>query len=87
VIAAVNGLAYGGGCEIVEATHLSVAGPEARFAKAEMKQAGYSVLGHSRIKILGRNYRFNQSRPITGINQDGQRASRRAGRYSQHVFV
>ena len=36
VIAAVNGLAYGGGCEIVEATHLSVAVPDARFAKAEI---------------------------------------------------
>jgi enoyl-CoA hydratase len=36
VISAVNGLAYGGGCEIVEATHLSVAAPEARFAKAEI---------------------------------------------------
>jgi enoyl-CoA hydratase len=36
VISAVNGLAYGGGCEIVEATHLSIAAPEARFAKAEI---------------------------------------------------
>jgi enoyl-CoA hydratase len=36
VIAAVNGLAYGGGCEIVEATHLSIAVPEARFSKAEI---------------------------------------------------
>jgi len=36
VIAAVNGLAYGGGCEIVEATHLSLAVPEARFAKSEI---------------------------------------------------
>lgn len=36
IIAAVNGLAYGGGCEIVEATHLSVAVPEALFAKAEI---------------------------------------------------
>jgi enoyl-CoA hydratase len=36
VISAVNGLAYGGGCEIVEATHLSIAVPEARFAKAEI---------------------------------------------------
>lgn len=36
IIAAVNGLAYGGGCEIVEATHLSIAVPEALFAKAEI---------------------------------------------------
>src|ERR1700746_1788218 len=36
IIAAVNGLAYGGGCEIVEATHLSIAAPEALFAKAEI---------------------------------------------------
>jgi enoyl-CoA hydratase len=36
IIAAVNGLAYGGGCEIVEATHLSVAVSEALFAKAEI---------------------------------------------------
>jgi enoyl-CoA hydratase/carnithine racemase len=36
IIAAVNGLAYGGGCEIVEATHLTVAVPEALFAKSEI---------------------------------------------------
>jgi enoyl-CoA hydratase len=36
VIAAVNGIAYGGGCEIVEATHLPLSQPEARFAKAEI---------------------------------------------------
>lgn len=36
IIAAVNGLAYGGGCEIVEATHLSLAVAGARFAKAEI---------------------------------------------------
>jgi putative transposase len=31
-----------------------------------LKQAGYKLLGHGRIKILGRAYRFNQSRAITG---------------------
>jgi enoyl-CoA hydratase len=36
VIAAVNGLAYGGGCEIVEATHLSIASSRAVFAKPEI---------------------------------------------------
>ncbi len=32
-----------------------------------LKQVGYKILGHGRITIFGRNYRFNQSRPITGI--------------------
>jgi enoyl-CoA hydratase/carnithine racemase len=36
VLAAVNGLAYGGGCEIVEATHLALAADTATFAKAEI---------------------------------------------------
>lgn len=37
VIAAVNGLAYGGGCEIVEAAHLSIASERAIFAKPEIR--------------------------------------------------
>ncbi|WP_046865088.1 crotonase/enoyl-CoA hydratase family protein [Microvirga massiliensis] len=37
IIAAVNGLAYGGGCEITEAVHLAVAGEDALFAKPEIK--------------------------------------------------
>ncbi|WP_214414409.1 enoyl-CoA hydratase-related protein [Sphaerisporangium fuscum] len=36
VIAAVNGLAYGGGCEIVEAAPLAVAAGHATFAKPEI---------------------------------------------------
>jgi len=36
VIAAVNGLAFGGGCEITEAVHLAVASDNARFAKPEI---------------------------------------------------
>lgn len=39
VIAAVNGLAYGGGCEITEAVHLSIASEHALFAKPEIKLA------------------------------------------------
>lgn len=37
VIAAVNGLAYGGGCEIVEAVPLAIAADHARFAKPEIR--------------------------------------------------
>ncbi|MCE6999045.1 enoyl-CoA hydratase-related protein [Saccharothrix sp. S26] len=36
VIAAVNGLAYGGGCEVVEAAALAVAARHATFAKPEI---------------------------------------------------
>lgn len=36
IIAAVNGIAYGGGCEITEAVHLAVAGEDAVFAKPEI---------------------------------------------------
>ncbi|HVY56811.1 MAG TPA: crotonase/enoyl-CoA hydratase family protein [Xanthobacteraceae bacterium] len=36
VIAAVNGLAYGAGCEITEAAHLAVASERAVFAKPEI---------------------------------------------------
>ena len=37
VIATVNGLAFGGGCEIVEACPLAVAAEHARFAKPEIR--------------------------------------------------
>ena len=36
VIAAVNGLAFGGGCELVEATHIALAADMAVFSKAEI---------------------------------------------------
>lgn len=36
IIAAVNGLAFGGGCEITEAVHLAVASECAQFAKPEI---------------------------------------------------
>ncbi|MEE9311456.1 MAG: crotonase/enoyl-CoA hydratase family protein [Planctomycetota bacterium] len=36
IIAAVNGIAFGGGCEITEAVHLAVASDQAVFAKPEI---------------------------------------------------
>ena len=39
VIAAVNGIAFGGGCEITEAVHLAVASSDATFAKPEINIA------------------------------------------------
>ena len=37
VIAAVNGIAFGGGCEITEAVHLAIASEKAVFAKPEIR--------------------------------------------------
>jgi len=37
VIAAINGLAFGGGCEITEAVHLAIASERASFAKPEIR--------------------------------------------------
>ena len=36
IIAAVNGLAFGGGCELVESTHIAIAADTATFSKAEI---------------------------------------------------
>lgn len=36
IIAAVNGIAYGGGCEITEAAHIAIASERAIFAKPEI---------------------------------------------------
>src|SRR4051794_38279347 len=36
IIAAVNGIAFGGGCEITEAVHLAIASESASFAKPEI---------------------------------------------------
>lgn len=36
IIAAVNGIAFGGGCEITEAVHLAIASEKAMFAKPEV---------------------------------------------------
>jgi len=38
-----------------------------KYRSFTLKQSGNKVLGDGRIKILSRNYRFNQSRPLTGI--------------------
>ncbi|MFN3943303.1 MAG: enoyl-CoA hydratase-related protein [Allosphingosinicella sp.] len=45
IIAAVNGLAFGGGCEITEAMHLAVAAQGATFSKAEIDIGIIPVFG------------------------------------------
>ena len=56
VIAAVNGLAFGGGCEIVEACPLAIASDRATFAKPEIKLGFAPPFGGSQRlpRLIGR---------------------------------
>jgi enoyl-CoA hydratase/carnithine racemase len=56
VIAAVNGLAFGGGCEIVEACPLAIAADGARFAKPEIRLGFAPPFGGSQRlpRLIGR---------------------------------
>ncbi len=56
VIAAINGLAFGGGCEITEAVHLAIASDRASFAKPEINLGmGPTFGGTQRLpRLVGR---------------------------------
>jgi enoyl-CoA hydratase len=56
IIAAVNGIAFGGGCEIVEATHVSFAAQSATFGKPEIKLAMVPTFGGTQRlpRLIGR---------------------------------
>ena len=58
VIAAVNGLAYGGGCEITEACHLALAVSSARFCKSEIALGMPPTFGGTQRlpRIVGRKH-------------------------------
>jgi len=56
IIAAVNGLAYGGGCEVMEAASLAIASNHATFAKAEINLGFAPPFGGSQRlpRLIGR---------------------------------
>ena len=56
IIAAVNGLAFGGGCEIVEATHITIASSAALFGKPEIKLGMLPTFGGTQRlpRLIGR---------------------------------
>jgi enoyl-CoA hydratase/carnithine racemase len=56
VISAVNGIAFGGGCEIVEATHVTIAAQSATFGKPEIKLGMVPTFGGTQRlpRLIGR---------------------------------
>jgi enoyl-CoA hydratase len=58
IIAAVNGIAFGGGCEITEAVHLAIASERAIFAKPEINLGMPPTFGgtHRLPRIAGRKH-------------------------------
>ncbi len=76
VIAAVNGYALGGGCEIVEATHVAIASENARFGQPEIN-LGFNPCwgGTQRLpKLVGKKRAFLMQ--LTGEMIDAQEAFR-----------
>lgn len=74
IVAAVNGLAYGGGCEIAEAMALTVASDEARFCKAEIRLGLLPVFGGTQRlpRLVGRKRALEMI--LTGEPIDAHRA-------------
>ena len=74
VIAAVNGLAFGGGCEITEAAHLALASDRATFAKPEITLGFPPPFGGSQRlpRHVGRKRGLEMI--LTGDAMDAQRA-------------
>ena len=76
VIAAVNGLAFGGGCEIVEACPLAVAAAGTRFAKPEIRLGFPPPFGGSQRlpRLIGRKRALQMI--LTGDAIDAEEAMR-----------
>ena len=76
VIAAVNGLAFGGGCEIVEACPLAISADVARFAKPEIRLGFPPPFGDSQRlpRLIGRKRALRLI--LTGDTIDAHEAAR-----------
>jgi enoyl-CoA hydratase/carnithine racemase len=76
VIAAVNGIAYGGGCEVVEACPLAIASTVARFAKPEINLGFPPPFGGTQRlpRLIGRKRALHMI--LTGDSIDADEAVR-----------
>jgi len=84
IIAAVNGLAHGGGCEIVEAAPLAIASERATFCKAEINLGFPPPFGGSQRlpRLIGRKRAL---RMILAAEPIGAAAARDAGLVNEVV--
>ncbi|MBN8938667.1 MAG: crotonase/enoyl-CoA hydratase family protein [Rhizobiales bacterium] len=76
IIAAVNGLAFGGGCEVTEACPLAIAADHARFAKPEIRLGFAPPFGGSQRlpRLIGRKRALKMI--LTGEAIDAEEARR-----------
>ena len=74
VICAVNGIAFGGGCEVIEAAPLAIASDRARFAKPEIKLGFPPPFGGTQRlpRLIGRKRALNMI--LTGAPIDAEEA-------------
>ncbi len=74
IVAAINGIAFGGGCEILEAVHLAVAADTATFAKPEIRLDMPPTFGGTQRlpRIAGRKRALEHL--LTGEPFDAERA-------------
>lgn len=89
VIVAVNGLAFGGGCEITEAAHLAIASDRALFAKPEIKLGMPPTFGGTQrlprlagrkraLELLLTGDPFSPARALDGSDQQDRATCRAA---------
>lgn len=73
VIAAVNGVSYGGGCELVIASDIAIATEDATFALPEAKIGGVAAFAVSRADVIGRKPMMELL--VTGDSIDADQAA------------
>jgi enoyl-CoA hydratase/carnithine racemase len=76
VICAVNGIAYGGGCEVIEAAPLAIASDRARFSKPEIKLGFPPPFGGTQRlpRLIGRKRALNMILTALPIDAEEARA-------------
>lgn len=68
VIAAVNGFALGGGCELAMACDIRLASEKVKFGQPEVSLGITPGFGGTHLAVKGKNRRDKNERSVTGTN-------------------